>query len=266
MRYPILLVHGMGIRDNYKIGYWGRIPKMLENLGCEVYLSGQDCSASVESNCEQIAKRLDDILASTGAKKVNIIAHSKGGLESRYLASSMGYADKIASITTMATPHNGSKTVDTLMKFPDRIIRIGCFFFDVWFKTIGDINPETYKAITGFKTSSAAKFNEENPDQEGIYYQSYAFVMKHFWSDMLIWFPSLVVHHFEGENDGLLPPEAVKWGNFRGIVRSNSTRGISHCDEIDMRRLRLNRKDGDGISDIIDVYMNVAKELEEMGF
>ena len=136
----------------------------------------------------------------------------------------------------------------------------------MWFKKLGDVNPETYKAINGFKTSSAAKFNEDNPDQEGIYYQSFAFVMKHFWSDMLIWFPSLVVHLFEGENDGLLPPDAVKWGNFRGIVRSNSVRGISHCDEIDMRRLRLNRKSGNGISDIVDVYKNVAKELEEMGF
>lgn len=266
MKYPVLLVHGMGIRDNYKIGYWGRIPQKLKELGCEVFLSGQDCSASIETNCDQIAKRLDEILAQTGAPKVNIIAHSKGGLESRYLASTLGYGPKIASITTLATPHNGSKTVDLLMKFPDRLIRIGCYFFDRWFKKLGDVTPDTYAAINIFKTENAAKFNSENPDYEGVYYQSFAFVMKHFWSDMLIWFPSMVVGWIEGENDGLLPPDSVKWGNFRGVIRSNTVRGISHCDEIDMRRLRLNRKQGNGVSDIVDVYEMIATELVGMGF
>lgn len=45
--------------------------------------------------------------------KVNIIGHSKGGLDTRemlYLYPTM--KDKIASITTMATPHRGTALAD----------------------------------------------------------------------------------------------------------------------------------------------------------
>lgn len=52
MKYPILLVHGMGFRDDRSIGYWGRIPQRLEENGFEVYLSGQDSNGSIESNAK----------------------------------------------------------------------------------------------------------------------------------------------------------------------------------------------------------------------
>lgn len=266
MKYPVLLVHGMGLNDNYKIKYWGRIPEHLETLGCDVYLSGQDSNASIETNTQHIAKKVDEVLAATGAKKLNIIAHSKGGLESRYLVSSCGYADKIASITTLCTPHNGSKTVDALMKFPDSLIRCGCFCFDVFYKVLGDKNPDTYKVINAFKTPNAQKFNDENPDQKGIYYQSYACVMKNSWSDVLFWLPSLVVNHFEGENDGLLPPDAVKWGEDFSIIRGEGRRGISHADAMDLRHRQFRCKTDAGIPDILSVYEEIARRLEELNF
>ena len=122
MKYPILMLHGMGFRDDGRIGYWGRIPKALESAGYKVYYGRQDSSASIEVNARQIADSLEEILKSVNTDKVNIIAHSKGGLEARYLASALGYGDRIASISTLSTPHNGSKTVDRLMRFPDGLI------------------------------------------------------------------------------------------------------------------------------------------------
>lgn len=266
MNYPILLVHGMGFRDDGKIGYWGRIPKALEDAGYKVCYGRQDSSASIEVNARQLADSLEEILKSMNVDKVNIIAHSKGGLEARYLASTLGYGDRIVSISTLSTPHNGSKTVDRLMKFPGGLIRVGCKAADWWFRLLGDQNPDTYNAISAFKTESAERFNRENPNVEGIYYQSYAFVMKHVWSDMLMWFPSLVVHHYEGENDGLLTPDNARWGEFGGIVRGNTNRGISHCDEVDMRRRPLSQKEGEGIKDITELYVRIARGLEEKGF
>ncbi|MCM1089492.1 MAG: triacylglycerol lipase [Butyrivibrio sp.] len=266
VKYPILMLHGMGFRDDGRIGYWGRIPKALESAGYKVYYGRQDSSASIEVNARQIADSLEEILKSVNTDKVNIIAHSKGGLEARYLASALGYGDRIASISTLSTPHNGSKTVDRLMRFPDGLIRVGCKAADLWFRLLGDKHPDTYKAINAFKTESAERFNRENPDVEGIYYQSYAFVMRHAWSDMLMWLPSLVVHFIEGENDGLLTPDNARWGEFRGIVRGNTNRGISHCDEVDMRRRPLSRKEGEGIKDITELYVRIANGLEEKGF
>ena len=78
--------------------------------------------------------------------------------------------------------------------------------------------------------------------------------------------PGMVVKFLEGSNDGLLAPRAVMWTNFRGIVKSSSNRGISHCDEVDMRRRKLSNKQGEGINDITDFYISIVNELREKGF
>ena len=90
--------------------------------------------------------------------------------------------------------------------------------------------------------------------------------MKSPFSDIIMFFPCLAVNLIEGKNDGLLTPDAVRWGDFRGIYKSNSGRGISHCDEVDMRRRRLTKRQGDGISDMPEFYCSIVKELQEKGF
>ena len=262
-RYPIFLVHGMGFREGRLIRYWGRIPRRLQQGGAQVFSSRQDSNGTVETNARQLAAELDDILRQTGAERVNVIAHSKGGLEARYLISSMGYGEKIASVTTLSTPHHGSETVDVLMKLPDVLIRFGCRVADLWYRFLGDQQPDTYHAVAIFKTEHARRFNEANPDREGIYYQSFGFVMKYALSDVFMWLPYVVVRHFEGENDGLLSTKSVQWTNFRGVFRGNGKRGISHCDVVDLRRRKLSRKAGEGVSDITELYVDIVRELKE---
>lgn len=266
-KYPILMVHGMGFRDHDRLCYWGRIPKMLEKNGARVYFGRQDSNGSVESNARQIETALNKLLAETGADKVNIIAHSKGGLEARYLISTMGYGDRVASLTTLSTPHNGSKTVDKLLRFPEPVVRVGCKAVDLWFGILGDKSPDTFGAVNTFRTSAAEKFNRENPDDPRVYYQSYAFVMNKAFADITMCIPWFVVHCIEGDNDGLLPPEAVKWTNFRGVYRGQGRRGISHCDEVDMRRHRLSVQSGaNALDDITQLYLDIAADLKSRGF
>ncbi|MBQ4109154.1 MAG: hypothetical protein IJC80_07125 [Clostridia bacterium] len=267
LKYPIVLVHGMGFRDRKKYQvYWGRVPKMYRKMGAEVYFGGQDSTGAPETNARQVGDAIDKVLSKTGAEKVNVISHSKGGLDTRYLISTLGYGDKIASLTMLQTPHHGSKTVDWLMKFPRPLVRLAGFLTSAWYKILGDKKPAAYKCFELFTTQGAEKFNKENPDVDGIYYQSYAFVMKHFTSDFFMWLTSLVVGWGEGENDGLLPPSSVMWGDFKGIVRSNSARGISHADEVDFRRRRFTKKSGDGVCDILEIYKKIVVDLEERGF
>lgn len=261
-KYPIFMIHGMGFRDRKQICYWGRIPKTLEKNGARVFFGNQDSNGSVESNAAQLRLRLDEILSESGAEKVNIIAHSKGGLEARYLISTMGYGDRIASLTTLSTPHNGSLTVDKLLKFPAPAVKFGCRAVDLWFKIIGDKNPDTYSAVNLFRTSSAEKFNRENPDDPRVYYQSCGFVMNGFFSDITMCIPWLAVKAIEGENDGLLAPRAVEWTNFMGVYRGSGRRGISHCDEVDLRRSPLDINGGD----ITDFYLNIIADLKNKGF
>ena len=265
LKYPILLVHGMGFRDTRLINYWGRIPDVLKKAGCKIYYGGQDSNASIETNALHIKRRIEQILSETGAEKVNIIAHSKGGLDARYAISTLGMGGMVASLTTMSTPHNGSKTMDLIFRLPDPLIRLAGSLTDCWFKILGDKNPDSYSAFCCFTTKNAEKFNTDNPDKEDVYYQSYGFVMKNPVSDIFMCLPCFAVGLIEGENDGLLTPEAVKWTNFRGVYRGSGRRGISHCDEIDMRRSRLSKDGGNGVSDITEVYKETVYTLYKLG-
>lgn len=269
-RYPLLLVHGMGFRDRKNRCYWGRTAKLLERHGARVFFGGQDSNGSVEDNAKCVKRSLLAALEKSGAEKVNILAHSKGGLEARYLITRLGCADKVASLTTLATPHRGSVTVDRLMGLvPQGVIRACCKPIDLWFGLLGDKDPDTYAAICAFRTADAERFNAETPDMPGIFYQSYGFVMKSAFSDGLMWFSNMVVDCFEGANDGLLPPRAVKWTNYRGTYTGIDSRGISHFDETDFRRSRLSDKPRgkrNEIGDIPEFYLEIVKRLKKSGF
>ncbi len=266
MKYPILLVHGMGFRDNPYFSYWGRIPAKLESIGCKIFYGYQDSNADVATNGQHIAQRIREILRETGAEKVNIIAHSKGGLDSRYAISSCDIGDKVASLTTLATPHHGSVTVDRLLSLPDGLVRFAGFCADVWFRVLGDKAPNSYKVFHLLSTDGANSFNQENPDHPAVYYQSYAFVMNSPISDILMWLPNIVVARIEGENDGLLSPRSVEWGDFKGIYRGAGRRGVSHCDEIDLRRKAFYVRTEDAEMDIVDLYCHIVRELSDCGF
>ena len=270
LKYPVLLAHGMGFRDDRLIGYWGRIPKMLTEQGERVYFSRQDSNGSIEGNSRQMEKSLAAALSDSGAEKVNIIAHSKGGLEARYLISSLGCHDRVASLTTLSTPHDGSSTVDALMKRLRPVIRFGCRAADIYFKLTGDISPDTYSAVCAFETENARRFNRENPDSPDVYYQSYAFAMGSGLSDITMVIPWLAVNGFEGENDGLLSPGSVMRGEFRGVCRGRGRRGISHCDEVDMRRhgfpVALTGDKSYEFNDITELYAKITRDLMTRGF
>ncbi len=267
-KYPILLIHGMGFRDSLPIHYyWGRIPGILRKHGAVVYSSMQDANAPTEHNARCLEPFIRDVLQKTGSPKVNIIAHSKGGLEARYLISTMGMGDAVASLTTLSTPHNGSKTIDWLLPRFRPLICMGSRLTDVWRRILGDSCADTFTVIEQLTTGYMQEFNRANPDDPRIFYQSYAFVMKHWYSDGLMGFANSVVYHFEGENDGLLTPDSARWTNFRGVYRGTGWRGISHPDVTDYRRHRFSRKEpGNGqISDITKLYLSIVQDLKRRG-
>lgn len=261
LKYPILLVHGMGFRDHKHPNYWGRIPKHLINLGAKVHYGKQDSNGSIETNAEFLKERINMILSESGASKLNIIAHSKGGLDIRYMISSLEIGDKVASLTTISTPHKGSKAMDKIFKIPHFLIWFFTKIADLWFRILGDRHPNTYRVLKSLRTKDAILFNQKNIDLPSIYYQSYAFTMERARSDIFLMIPNLFVGLIGGKNDGFLTPSEVEWGEFQGIIMSNSNRGISHMDEVDFRRRKLTKKPGKGISDILEVYTKIYQDL-----
>lgn len=259
-RYPIVLVHGVGFRDFHYFNYWGRIPRELARNGARVYYGHQEAWGCVEDNARILQEKISQIKRETGCGKVNIIAHSKGGLDSRYLISRLDMEGDVASLTTISTPHRGSGLVDVLKQLPDGIYRTVCRWIDRYFGRLGDTRPDAYRASYQLSKVYAREFNEICPDKEGVYYQSYASLMKSGFSSKLLCIPYWILKKVDGPNDGLVTVESARWGEFKGVVTNRRLRGISHGDMID-----LTREDYEGF-DVKEFYVGVAAYLKERGF
>lgn len=190
---------------------------------------------------------------------MNIIAHSKGGLDSRYVISGLHMAPYIASLTTINTPHRGSRLVDFLKRLPDGIYRKICGMIDRYFSRLGDENPDAYAASYQLSEAYAEKFNEKYPDAEGVYYQSYASLMKCGFSSKLLCIPYWILKILDAPSDGLVTVKSAVWTNFRGVVTNHYMRGISHGDMID-----LTREDYRNFH-VLEFYIHMAEELARMG-
>lgn len=259
-RYPILLIHGTGFRDR---GYWGRIPKALRQRGAQVFFGGQDGWATVEENATALKQRVEEILAETGSEKVHLIAHSKGGLDARYLVSSLGMAPQVASVSLISAPNHGSRTMDCISRLPGWIMGFAGVFVNGWYRLLGDKHPDFRSACVQFTTAWAEEFNCRNPDAEGVVYRSYAGSMRSFRSDICMGLQNFIVGLVEGENDGLVTVESAVWSGFRGPWRGVNGRGVSHMDEVDFRRRPLKRR---GESwDVVDEYIKMVEELCALG-
>ncbi len=117
--YPVVLIHGMGGFGTLEVGpmkvtYFDGVVADLTKKGEAVYATLAPPYDTSEVRAAAIAKQIDDILKRTGKAKVNLVGHSQGGLDARVLASpnGLGYGDRIASVTTVATPHRGSRIAD----------------------------------------------------------------------------------------------------------------------------------------------------------
>ena len=259
-KYPIVLLHGTASRDRERRSCWGRIPKALESHGAKVYFGNQDAWGTVEENAMTVKKSINAVLDATGCGKVNIIALSKGGLEARYMISKLDMEEKVASLTTVSTPHHGSKTMDFLCKYLKYPMKFAAVFVNGFYLWLGDKKPDFYHACCQLTTNRCEQFNLEILDSSRVYYQSYVSLMAKSYSDMLIFFPYLVVKRFDGEGDGIVSVDSAKWGEFKGIITGEGVRGISHCDLRDLRR-----RDGSG-TDIRGVYVNIVNDLKKREF
>lgn len=113
-KYPIVLAHGMsGFDDLFGIyAYWHDIPQALSKDGAEVYVTEVPQFNATEARGEALLAQVEEILAATGAEKANLIGHSHGGLDVRYVASVA--PELVASVTTVGSPHHGAELADFL--------------------------------------------------------------------------------------------------------------------------------------------------------
>lgn len=112
-RHPIVLVHGLfGFDSALGVDYFYGIPEALRRDGAKVYVAQVSAANSTEVRGEQLLAQVKNILAITGAPKVNLIGHSHGGPTTRYVA---GVAPQlVASVTSVGGVNRGSRVADIL--------------------------------------------------------------------------------------------------------------------------------------------------------
>ena len=172
-KYPILMVHGIFFRDWQVINYWGRVPNELIRNGAEVYYGKQQSANKVSVSATEVAERIKEVIAETGAEKVNIIAHSKGGLDSRYAISHLGMDKYVATLTTINTPHYGCKFVDMLLgKIPESIQSFVDRKYNKLFTALGDKDPSFLDGVYDLTYKNCSELNASTPDSQLVSYRS----------------------------------------------------------------------------------------------
>jgi triacylglycerol lipase len=257
LKYPIVLVHGVGAHDRKGIvNFWGRIPEKLKEKNVKVFLGNTDSWGGYESNAEILKKTVEEIFQKTKTEKVNIIAHSKGGIDSRYFIWKYDFGDKIASLTTISTPHHGAEIADLIYKQKIVHSRIVKRTLNVFGKLYGDISPDLYNVNYQLTTEKMKEFNENIGMDDRVYYQSIYTAMKNSFDDLMFFYSYLYIKDISGENDGIVSVYSAKWGNH--VMKIDG--GISHAEIIDYKRKNISE------INIPDIYIKIVNELSKKGF
>jgi len=257
LKYPVILVHGIVAHDRMgKIKFWGRIPDVLSSKGIKVFWGNTDAWGDYKSNALTLKETIEKILLETQKEKVNIIAHSKGGIDSRYLIWKYDFGDKVASLTTICTPHHGSEIADLIYSQKITHAKITKKAMSIFGELYGDTNPNLYNVNYQLTTAKMKEFNEKITVDDRVFYQSLYTTMNNAFDDLTFFYTYLYISKSTGKNDGMVSEHSATWGNNVRKIEG----GISHAEILDFKQKKISNVD------IPDIYARIAIELSEKGF
>ena len=256
-KYPIILVHGIAAKQLRIMNAFGNIKSVLEAEGHDVYVADTDGFGTVETNAAQLKSYIERVLSDTGAEKVNVIAHSKGGLDTKYMITELGMENRVASLTTLCTPHRGSIIASWVWKLPRWMKRMIGFFIDTFYRVfLGDKCPNSLGACEELQLVDESMETLAFPHD--VYCQSYSTKLERARDCFIMAIPMKLYKHFgKQDNDGLVSQESAKFGNYRGDCLDIS---ISHVQIIDLFSKKSQKEK------IYSFYKSVCEELAGMGF
>lgn len=170
-KYPIVLVHGLFGFDNIgPVEYFYGIPSALRADGAKVYVVQVAAANSTEVRGEQLLSQVRQVLAATGASKVNLMGHSHGGPTARYVASVR--PDLVASVTSIGGVNKGSAVADVLLgvapagTFSNTVlvsITNGLGTLINFLSGGGGLSQNALAAAQSLSTAGSQKFNAAHP-------------------------------------------------------------------------------------------------------
>jgi triacylglycerol lipase len=191
-RHPIVLVHGLFGFDRIGVGparsdYFRGVRSHLERLGNEVFVVRLPSRAAIACRADSLAEQV----ARLPAERVNLVAHSMGGLDARYAISRLGLSSRVASLTTIGTPHRGTPLADGIGPLLSRVGVAGAW----------DVS-----------TRRMTSFNQDVLDVPGIAYLSVvASIGRELGRTSPLAWPGLWLFG-PTPSDGLVPSASQSWG------------------------------------------------------
>lgn len=225
--YPIILAHGICAfdspmrpisgQDNTEDDarhYFRKIRSTLMAHGFTVFHSRVSWAGSLEKRAEDLGEVLRRITGGFSRwPRVHIIGHSMGGLDARWMTFRFRMEDRVASITTIGTPHHGSSYADWGLKRFGRLLG-AVRYLGLSLEGLRDLTREACR-----HRNTLMKDFEEHC---GVAYQTVTgaqpieriFAPLRF-SYRLIW-------REEGENDGLVSLVSAGWEESRILERMDA--------------------------------------------
>ena len=255
-KYPVVLVHGMMVKD---FSFWPAfrgITDFLRKQNVAVYVSNQDGLGAIATNAAQLKDEILEILQKESCEKVNIIAHSKGGVDARFMISRLGMGSHVASLTTLSTPHHGSGLSAKLLQMPAFLAKTIAFFSNLFYRILGDRQPDILQLGNELTADAMEAFNRDVPNAPEVYYQSFSSTAPHK-KAFLRFIPYQISRYCEQDDtDGMVAVKSSKWGNYRGSISAE-------LDHFKMVGVYGSKKKLTGVGLF---YLHIIQELSHMGF
>ncbi|RIB22854.1 Alpha/Beta hydrolase protein, partial [Gigaspora rosea] len=196
------------------IHYWSGIEEALQKLGAKVVVTKVPRTGCIRARAQVLHQILETNLSGSN---VNLLAHSMGGLDCRYLITHIPTEKSIVrTLTTIATPHHGSPFMDwsflVYLPFHKQHILFCIPLLEPLiqaFDTPAYSNPTTDYCVN--------YFNKSIPNNPSVAYYSYdSSTNVPIWSPL--YFPYQIIKEKEGPNDGLVSVKSAQWGKYMGTV------------------------------------------------
>jgi triacylglycerol lipase len=230
LRHPVVLAHGVLGFDEIALGgqrhrYFRNIADRLQALGGEFHHPRVPATGGVKERAGHLAA----LIRSLPEGRVNVVAHSMGGLDARYAISRLGLEDRVASLVTIGTPHLGTPLADLALK---------------------GIPASAVRALTDLTVSALERFNRDVPDVEGVAYCSVTAHSDLLETNPLLWPSHAYLSQKSGRNDGLVPASSQRWGTVIREVEADHWAQIGWSSRFDA----------------VALYAEVLRELVALGF
>lgn len=234
-RFPVVMVHGWtGFAEIGPVEYFYGVYDDLTPRGYLLYIAELDPYNSTEVRSGQLAAEIDGFLAEGHARKVNLVAHSQGGLDSRRAISTLGYGDRVGALATIATPHRGTVIADiALGTLPGPAADALFFLLNLLGATATGREQEARDSFASITEDYVQNtFNPENPDDPRVAYISWTGLTCLYAIDCgdvcdveIRWSYDLIYLN-RGDNDGMVPVSSAPWGDYMGEIPAD------HFDEV----------------------------------